>query len=712
MALRLSPSQWTIAFSSLFFVQLFSFALIFSGTFLAYRWFEKDKIPYLFRDMQSDITSASDQFLQQTKNLLKHKPAQLYTSDEIKLSQWKLDSLPRKNEIFLGRFKEQLYALAMADDSLHFAAYLFKSSVQLPPKMNVTSLQGTSATETSEKDAGQIAFQLFKASQTAEGVSVIEIDGKKIIAGYKFLPGTNLVAVSELSLSDAMYSVRAFLRSLFFGAVWLTLLLSVSLYFLVSKLLRPVEILSNLTRQISSGKFRVGKVKSFNNELTPVFNDVILMGDQLEKREKRLTDINAGTQLVLSLTKDLVTAGSFEEICKKVASCLEEFFNQRKQTSYFLVFVYSEDLNKGTHRLEVENNLNAKQAGLLGYKESNFLEDDTKYSLKYTLYLSNTEFFKEPDNEVYLNLLNQSLRSVVNAFVARRLAEHAKFLEAEMETAKTVQTHLQRSPPTSSMFEIAVHLAPAVSAAGDTYGFYTSPCGRYVMSYVADITGHGVGAAIVVGSVLGAEVALRSELDTHFANGPSVDSCVTSTATSIKELSDAHCASAEDAGQVQIALFLEEAGMVLASGFNRVLRSVATGKYMTLGVVTVDLESGKSCYLSCGHPSPILVTAAGRGGFPFKLGGGLLGYHEEPRCTFTPLVLMRGDILLIASDGLWENGASYGREIKRQKVVEVIENSRKESADAVRNGIVELMNRQWLHKQKEDDVAIVVVKRI
>lgn len=104
-----------------------------------------------------------------------------------------------------------------------------------------------------------------------------------------------------------------------------------------------------------------------------------------------------------------------------------------------------------------------------------------------------------------------------------RLRRLAKELRTTRETTKSLevashqQKHMMPAEPEIPNFELAVHYRPASQVSGDFYDFFVTRAGEHAI-VIADVTGHGVEAAIIMGmakatvSVYGRQLATPREV--------------------------------------------------------------------------------------------------------------------------------------------------------------------------------------------------------
>ena len=192
-------------------------------------------------------------------------------------------------------------------------------------------------------------------------------------------------------------------------------------------------------------------------------------------------------------------------------------------------------------------------------------------------------------------------------------------LGEEMRAATRIQSSiLPRTSPEMGSFNLAVRYAPMTAVAGDFYDFLVFRPGC-LGSVVADVTGHGVPAALVASMV---KVAVSAHMDVG-----------------------------------------AEPGKVIA-GLNSTLCGQAQGQYATAVYVFLDQARRMGCYSAAGHPPLLLWQRATRTLLEFNESGLLLGVRSSEEYEQTEFTLEAGDRLLVYTDGLVEavnaRGEAFG----------------------------------------------------
>lgn len=192
-------------------------------------------------------------------------------------------------------------------------------------------------------------------------------------------------------------------------------------------------------------------------------------------------------------------------------------------------------------------------------------------------------------------------------------------LGEEMRAATRIQNSiLPHSKPDMVSFNLAVRYAPMTAVAGDFYDFLAIRPGCLGI-VVADVTGHGVPAALVASMV---KVAVSAHMDVG-----------------------------------------AEPGKVIA-GLNSTLCRQAQGQYATAVYVFLDQATRVGCYSAAGHPPLLLWRRAARTLLELNASGLLLGVRPSEEYGQTEFTLEAGDRLLVYTDGLVEavnaRGEAFG----------------------------------------------------
>ena len=249
------------------------------------------------------------------------------------------------------------------------------------------------------------------------------------------------------------------------------------------------------------------------------------------------------------------------------------------------------------------------------------------------------------------------------------LTEAYDRLDDEIRHVAEIQTSLlPAAVPSVSGYRIAVHYAMCATAGGDYYDFLTVPGDRLGV-LVADVSGHGPSAAVIMAM---ARVIVHDEED----------------------------------GLAAPERVLEAANRRLVA--NSILGHFVTASYAVLAPSTGVLE-----FALAGHPLPVLARAGGDDAAEIGTPDGPpLAVEPSARYRRQSVALAHGDVLVLYTDGLTE-ARSPGEELfGEERVLAAVAGARTLGADAVVSRLVGAMHAHLDGLPAQDDVTIVVVERL
>ena len=261
------------------------------------------------------------------------------------------------------------------------------------------------------------------------------------------------------------------------------------------------------------------------------------------------------------------------------------------------------------------------------------------------------------------------LGEVFNA-MGPRLQERER-MQTSLAVAKKVQQYLlPAKTPTSRWVEIAASCSFCEELGGDYYDFIDlqkiSP-GQLGIA-VGDVSGHGVGAALLMATVRGGLQSLVKE----------------------------HHADLDEMFQLLNKIFLGSSGLE---------------QFMTLFFGILDETERSFRWVSAGHgPCFLLQNESGQireletSGIPL----GILDAVNYPPAE--PVSLSRGDVLLIGTDGLWEAQNAAREMFGTERLLGQLEACRDQSAIEIQKSILSARLEFCGALPQDDDITLVVVK--
>jgi sigma-B regulation protein RsbU (phosphoserine phosphatase) len=236
-------------------------------------------------------------------------------------------------------------------------------------------------------------------------------------------------------------------------------------------------------------------------------------------------------------------------------------------------------------------------------------------------------------------------------------------IESELVIAQEIQASIlpSKSPEVKNLRVAAVY-RPMTAVAGDFYDFLAVDEHRTGF-LVADVTGHGVPAAMIASMI---KVATQS-----------VVPC------------------AHDPREV-------------LSGLNRMLSPQLRAQLVSAAYLWVDTEKRKALYSAAGHP-PLLHW---RGGKLHRIesNGLLLGVLPEAEYPRWEMVIQPGDRFLLYTDGVSEPENGSGESFGAHKLEQVVCNNRLRAPSQLLDQLLtEIREWQPVSAEQKDDITLVAI---
>ena len=239
--------------------------------------------------------------------------------------------------------------------------------------------------------------------------------------------------------------------------------------------------------------------------------------------------------------------------------------------------------------------------------------------------------------------------------------------EAHMLAARRIQEHLlPDTAPETPGFDIHSVWHPAEFAAGDYFDYLHFSDGSLGV-VVGDVTGHGIGPALLMAST---RAYLRSLAQTH-----------------------------TDLGDI-----LTLANSVLA-------RDIEEGRFVTLLLGRIDIQSKSLTYVNAGHPPGYVLDESGNVKASLESTGIPLGVSADFRFTpGEPIPLTPGDVIVLFSDGVLEATSPEGGFFGTQRALDVFRANRTRSAREIAEGLYQVVSHYVRPGRLTDDFTATVIK--
>jgi sigma-B regulation protein RsbU (phosphoserine phosphatase) len=236
-------------------------------------------------------------------------------------------------------------------------------------------------------------------------------------------------------------------------------------------------------------------------------------------------------------------------------------------------------------------------------------------------------------------------------------------LDSELAIAREIQNSILPScVPQLDNLRIHAAYRPMTAVAGDFYEFI--PVDHYRVGFlVADVTGHGIPAALIAAMI---KVAVQS-----------VVPC------------------AEDPREV-------------LRGLNRALSGQLRGQFVTAAYLWLDTQNRKALYAAAGHP-PLLLwrnNTLQR----IESNGVLFGVHPDPDYPVCDFPLEPGDRFLLCTDGVTEPQNVAGDFFGDGKLEDVVRSKQSRPPSELSDEVLsEISHWQPISSTQQDDITLIII---
>ena len=280
-------------------------------------------------------------------------------------------------------------------------------------------------------------------------------------------------------------------------------------------------------------------------------------------------------------------------------------------------------------------------------------------------YLGRLEYNKD-----LTGALLRKINREINA-ARREIKRKNQMLHHKLALADEIQQNLLPArPPHSRYFEVAARSIYCSETGGDYYDYLQVPQAppESLCVAVGDVTGHGVEAALLMTTV-------RALLRGRLSGGGTLDEVV---------------------GEVNRQL-TRDVGL--------------SGRFMTLFLLCLMPHARQLTWVRAGHDPALWYDPRDDRLIELKGEGMALGVEAEAAfARHQQAGLAAGQVLLLATDGLWECRNAQGALFGKQPLYELIRRDHAQSADALATDVMAQLDRFRGGQPLEDDVTLVVVK--
>ena len=238
-------------------------------------------------------------------------------------------------------------------------------------------------------------------------------------------------------------------------------------------------------------------------------------------------------------------------------------------------------------------------------------------------------------------------------------------IETELETARQIQfSILPARVPELENLRVAVSYLPMTAVAGDFYQFVRSD-NNHLGILVADVTGHGVPAALIASMI---KVAMQSA--TIFAHDPPRVLCA----------------------------------------LNRILSSEACGQFASAAYLWIDTKHRSALYSAAGHP-PLLCWRNARNEMQrIESNGLLLGIKPDSEYPVCSVLVEPTDRFLLYTDGVTETENATGEAFGDRQLERAVHDNRlRPASELSRQVLSELQRWRTTRVNQQDDITLIVI---
>jgi len=244
--------------------------------------------------------------------------------------------------------------------------------------------------------------------------------------------------------------------------------------------------------------------------------------------------------------------------------------------------------------------------------------------------------------------------------------QEKQIIDAELEKASEIQKALlEATPPEISGYEICACQEQSRSVGGDLYDMGLLPDG-HLLFMVADVSGKGLGAALLMSNILASFRILYESED------------------------------------FELIRVVERVSL-------QMFKHSAPGDFATLFIGLVEPGTGRIRFINAGHNPPLLVRSDGTIE-NLEASGLMIGAFDSANWVEESIELQEDDLLFIFSDGVTEaerDGEQYGDDRMEGLVLGARKKSPKDIACCLMNDLNKFMGEA----PRSDDITMLIIKK-
>jgi sigma-B regulation protein RsbU (phosphoserine phosphatase) len=270
------------------------------------------------------------------------------------------------------------------------------------------------------------------------------------------------------------------------------------------------------------------------------------------------------------------------------------------------------------------------------------------------------EFKAKDERQMIATAFNDMAQQLEDGFRVRQA------LEVAQEVQQNFLPNLHTNVPGS---DFAAKLQYCEETGGD-YIDVLEKGGSRIGIVVGDVTGHGIGAALLMATV-------RALIQGHYQSKSDLT----------KTMNAVNCSLSADMGN--------------------------TGRFVTLFILEIDSISRRLKWIRAGH-DPAWLFSSVTGSIAYLDGPGIplgvngeFSYSENKRDRLYP-----GDIILVGTDGIWETARPDGTFFGKRRMEKIVSENAHRSASEICDAVMTAIDQFRGTAKQEDDVSVVVFKNL
>jgi len=256
-----------------------------------------------------------------------------------------------------------------------------------------------------------------------------------------------------------------------------------------------------------------------------------------------------------------------------------------------------------------------------------------------------------------------SFVSVLKDITEQRMLQEQ---ELQLNTAREIQQFYYNPTISVPGFDIAGHSYPADMTGGDYFDFIPMPNGC-ISIVVGDVTGHGIGAALIM-----AEVRAYLRAFTKQDNDP---------ATILTKLN------------------------------SELFTDLQSEQFVTLILAQINCKDSSIIYASAGHVPAFLINHSGKIDCIMESTGLPLGFMKDYKIENSKSIkLTEGNIAVFFTDGIMEAQSPKGEEYGLDRAIDFINFHKHNPSDKIVESLYQEVRSFSKTQPQEDDITSVICK--